>query len=65
LTEKGNIYQGSNFEQPTSLLNSILGGDILGGTPPNSMGASNTGDDRLFIQAEDCAIMKAMIDGNN
>ena len=22
------------------------------------------GDDRVFIQAEDCAIMKAMIDGN-
>jgi hypothetical protein len=54
------------------LLNSILGGDSFGGSPPSAMGSGQRpnwasggiGDDRVFIQAEDCAIMKAMIDGN-
>ena len=34
------------------------------GSPWASAGGGGIGDDRVFIQAEDCAIMKAMIDGN-
>jgi cytidine deaminase len=72
LTEKGNIYQGSNFEQPSSLFNSMSTGGLSGapgsflnnGSPWASAGGGGIGDDRVFIQAEDCAIMKAMIDGN-
>lgn len=33
-------------------------------SPWASAGGGGIGDDRVFIQAEDCAIMKAMIDGN-
>lgn len=58
LTEKGSIYVGSNFEQPSSLFNTILqdsqaGAQFFGGGRPHTQWASSLcggiGDDRVFV----------------
>lgn len=46
------------------MFNSLAAQSPFGGSPWASSGSGGIGDDRVFIQAEDCAIMKAMIDGN-